>query len=597
MFNIIIEGDKLKRIKTYLMNKSIGYKLIFYFFIVILGLIITITTLGNLLYKESINHSQNENTNQIIKQINNGIDVYIKNTENIINYMSTDPRILNFFQENKDEEVSIDDEAYKSIYRFTKFNPEIAGIMIVNVKGGYVSDVMNKVSKDSLTNEQWYLKAYNEPKTIHLFTKPIGRNINNIFQYSADEVFSVSKAVIDPISKDIKGVILIDIKLDIIKEVIENAKPGTAGFIYILDDKNDIVYTPINKIVYRIKDEWIDGIDNKVAIKNIDGDNYQLTKSVSDYTGWQTIGVFPESEGLRVIKYIRYYSIIIGIIALIIAEILVIIFTKSIVNPILKLKKLMKKAQEGDLTVSFNSKYNDEIGELGGSFNNMVKEINNLINLVHIEEKKKRIAEMNVLQAQIKPHFMYNTLDTIRWMAEEHNEDDIVEIIEAFTNLLRISLSKGKEIITVKEELKHIEGYLTIQKIRYEDKLNYKIEFDENILDYKLTKLILQPLIENSIYHGIKEKRGVGNIIIIGKVKDEMLYFSVSDNGKGIDKQLLNKINNDLLNRKINDNKIGYGIFNVNERIQIMYGKKYGLTYKSIYGEGTIVEVRHPIIQ
>lgn len=378
--------------------------------------------------------------------------------------------------------------------------------MIVNVKGGYVSDVMNKVSKDSLTNEQWYLKAYNEPKTIHLFTKPIGRNINNIFQYSADEVFSVSKAVIDPISKDIKGVILIDIKLDIIKEVIENAKPGTAGFIYILDDKNDIVYTPINKIVYRIKDEWIDGIDNKVAIKNIDGDNYQLTKSVSDYTGWQTIGVFPESEGLRVIKYIRYYSIIIGIIALIIAEILVIIFTKSIVNPILKLKKLMKKAQEGDLTVSFNSKYNDEIGELGGSFNNMVKEINNLINLVHIEEKKKRIAEMNVLQAQIKPHFMYNTLDTIRWMAEEHNEDDIVEIIEAFTNLLRISLSKGKEIITVKEELKHIEGYLTIQKIRYEDKLNYKIEFDENILDYKLTKLILQPLIENSIYHGIKEK-------------------------------------------------------------------------------------------
>lgn len=597
MFNIIIEGDKLKRIKTYLMNKSIGYKLIFYFFIVILGLIITITTLGNLLYKESINHSQNENTNQIIKQINNGIDVYIKNTENIINYMSTDPRILNFFQENKDEEVSIDDEAYKSIYRFTKFNPEIAGVMIVNVKGGYVSDVMNKVSKDSLTNEQWYLKAYNEPKTIHLFTKPIGRNINNIFQYSADEVFSVSKAVIDPISKDIKGVILIDIKLDIIKEVIENAKPGTAGFIYILDDKNDIVYTPINKIVYRIKDEWIDGIDNKVAIKNIDGDNYQLTKSVSDYTGWQTIGVFPESEGLRVIKYIRYYSIIIGIIALIIAEILVIIFTKSIVNPILKLKKLMKKAQEGDLTVSFNSKYNDEIGELGGSFNNMVKEINNLINLVHIEEKKKRIAEMNVLQAQIKPHFMYNTLDTIRWMAEEHNEDDIVEIIEAFTNLLRISLSKGKEIITVKEELKHIEGYLTIQKIRYEDKLNYKIEFDENILDYKLTKLILQPLIENSIYHGIKEKRGVGNIIIIGKVKDEMLYFSVSDNGKGIDKQLLNKINNDLLNRKINDNKIGYGIFNVNERIQIMYGKKYGLTYKSIYGEGTIVEVRHPIIQ
>jgi two-component system sensor histidine kinase YesM len=257
----------------------------------------------------------------------------------------------------------------------------------------------------------------------------------------------------------------------------------------------------------------------------------------------------------------------------------------------------MKRAQEGDLTVSFNTKYNDEVGELGSSFNNMVKEINNLITLVQKEEKSKRIAEMNVLQAQIKPHFMYNTLDTIRWMAEEHNEEDIVEIIEAFTNLLRISLSKGKEKINVQDEFNHVQSYLIIQKIRYEDKLDYEIQFDENILNYKVIKLILQPLVENAIYHGIKEKRGSGKIIITASIEEDMLLFNVSDNGKGMEEEVLNKINKMLVGGSENKNEIGYGIFNVNERIRIMYGEEYGLKYKSIYGEGTIVELRHPIIK
>ncbi|MDR3596238.1 sensor histidine kinase [Clostridium sp.] len=587
----------MNNVKEYFMNKSIGSKLIFYFFGVILVVTITITTLGNLLYRNSINFSQNENTNQIIKQINNNIESYVSNTENIINYMSIDPRILKFLKNNKFKNDDLEDDAYKSIYNFIKFNPEIAGIMIVNSNGGYISDVMNKVSRDSLTNEEWYSKACNEPENIHLFTKPIGRNIDNIFRYSADEVFSMSKAVIDSSTKEIKGVILIDIKLDAIKNIIENSKPGTAGFIYIMDSNNDIVYTPVNNIVYRIKNEWIKDINNEIIIKNINGENYQLTKIVSKYTGWETVGVFPESESLRVIEKIKYYSLAVAIIALIIAEVLVIVFTRSIVKPIHKLKKLMKKAQEGDLTVSFNTKYNDEIGELGNSFNIMVKELNNLINLVQKQEKDKRIAEMNVLQAQIKPHFMYNTLDTIRWMAEEHNEDDIVEIIEAFTNLLRISLSKGREVISVKEELNHIQSYLIIQKIRYEDKLDYEIKFDEDILDYQLIKLILQPLIENAIYHGIKEKRGNGKMLITGKKQGEALYFTIADNGKGMKEEVVTKINNMLVNDDEKTDKIGYGIFNVNKRIKLMYGDEYGLKYKSVYGDGTIVELTHPIIE
>ncbi|MDU2894895.1 MAG: sensor histidine kinase [Clostridium sp.] len=587
----------LKELKTYFFNKSIGIKLIIYFLGIILLLTITITAWGNMSYRKSINSSQNENTNQIITQINNNIDFYVKDTEKMINYLSKDPRILEFLEDNKLDNDDLEDCAYDALYNCTSLNQEIAGIMIVNRIGGYISDVMNKVSRDSLLNEKWYKNSCGDPEKTYIQIKPVGRNINNIFKYPADEVFSMSKAIVDNKSKEIVGVILVDVKLDVIRNVIENAKPGTAGFIYIMDDEDNVVYTPVNKIVYRIDNEWLKDIDNNIIIKKIEGENYQLTKVVSDYSGWQTIGVFPEKESLHVIKDIQIQSLCVGILGMVISIILAIMFTRTIVEPIQKLKKLMRTAQEGDLTVYFKTKYNDEIGELGNSFNTMVKEIDNLMNLVQIEEKKKRIAEMNVLQAQIKPHFMYNTLDTIRWMAEDNDEKEIVEIIEAFTNLLRISLSKGKEIITVREEMNHILSYLTIQKIRYEDKLDYEVNFEEEILDYKVIKLILQPLVENAIYHGIKEKRGNGKIVVQGKIKDGCLVFLVEDDGKGIESELLEKINNNLINHKIEDNKIGYGIFNVNERIKLRYGDEYGLEYKSIYGEATIVEVKHPIIE
>ncbi|MDO5516719.1 MAG: sensor histidine kinase [Clostridium sp.] len=582
------------KVKQYFFNQSIGKKLIICFFSIILILTAAITLFGNLAYKKSINISQNENTNQIITQVNNNVDFSVKNAENIINYMSKDPRVIRFFHDNKFKNDDLQDSVYDCIYSYTSVNSEIAGVMIVNRSGGYISDVMNKISRDSLLNERWYMKACEKPDEINIDINTVGRNVNNIFQYSADEVFSISKAVVDKKTNEIIGVILIDIKLDIIRQIIENVKPGTAGFIYIMSG-DDIVYTPVNDVVFRIKNSWIQEIDNNIITKKIKGENYQLTKVTSEYTSWRTIGVFPEKESLSVIKRIEIQSVIIGILGLVIAQILATLFTRSIVKSIKKLRRLMKKAEDGDLLVQFNAKYNDEVGELGNSFNRMVKEINNLMILVKQEEKKKRIAEMNVLQAQIKPHFMYNTLDTIRWMAEENDEEDIVDIIEAFTTLLRISLSKGKEIITIKEEIQHVSSYLMIQKVRYEEKLDYEIKVDDNIMDYKVVKLILQPLVENAIYHGIKEKRGNGKIIIEGTKRKDNLYFSVSDNGRGMDKETLDKINKMLMSRK--NEGSGYGIFNVNERIKLMCGEAYGLKYSSVYGEGTKVEVIYPTVK
>lgn len=475
-------------------------------------------------------------------------------------------------------------------------HPENAGIAVVNKNDTYVSDIIYRISRDPLINEKWYREAEQNPGKIELFSKPVGRNISDVFQYSADDLVSMSKSVTDKQTGKCGGVVLVDMKLDMIRNLIEDVKPGKTGFVYILDSNGEIVYAPVNKVVYRIKNKWLLNPGSKMMIKNINGTDYEIMYMVSSYTGWKTVGVFPLDESRKVATYIMYYSLLIAIITIIISCILSFIFTKSIVKPISKLRRLMKMTEAGNLNVHFNSKYHDEIGQLGNSFNNMIKQIKNLINIVQTEEKNKRKAEINILQAQIKPHFLYNTLDTIQWMAQEHNADDIIEIVENLTNLLRTSLSNGAEIIKVSQEVDLVKSYLTIQKIRYGDKLNYSIKVDDDVMDYNIIKLILQPLVENAIYHGIKEKRGNGLITILGEKKDGKLHFVVTDDGVGMHESKLKEINNMLKSTNTSGNDINYGIYNVNEKIRLTYGDEFGLRYESAYGEGTVVDIWHPII-
>lgn len=584
----------MKKIKYFFLNSSMGSKLITYFLVIILLLTFTIVTFGNIMYKNSINNVQNQSTKQMIRQISSNIDFYIKDTENIINYISADPRIVKFLYTSQDDKAKSDAE--DAIRSFTSVHPENAGIAVVNKNDTYVSDIIYRISRDPIINEKWYREAEQNPGKIELFSKPVGRNISDVFQYSADDLVSMSKSVTDKQTGKCRGVVLVDMKLDMIRNLIEDVKPGKTGFVYILDSNGEIVYAPVNKVVYRIKNEWMLNPGSKMMIKNINGTDYEIMYMVSSYTGWKTVGVFPLDESRKVATYIMYYSLLIAIITIIISCILSFIFTKSIVKPISKLRRLMKMTEAGNLNVHFNSKYHDEIGQLGNSFNNMIKQIKNLINIVQTEEKNKRKAEINILQAQIKPHFLYNTLDTIQWMAQEHNANDIIEIVENLTNLLRTSLSNGAEIIKVSQEVDLVKSYLTIQKIRYGDKLNYSIKVDDDVMDYNIIKLILQPLVENAIYHGIKEKRGNGLITILGEKKDGKLHFVVTDDGIGMQESKLKEINNMLKSTNTSGSDINYGIYNVNEKIRLTYGDEFGLRYESVYGEGTVVDIWHPII-
>jgi two-component system sensor histidine kinase YesM len=265
--------------------------------------------------------------------------------------------------------------------------------------------------------------------------------------------------------------------------------------------------------------------------------------------------------------------------------------SRSIYTPIKKLHDVTKTITQNDLQALVTGDNTDEIAELGMSFNIMIGKIRGMLDDKVREQENLRKAELRALQSQINPHFLYNTLDTIIWMAEANKTDQIVEVVSALSNFFRISLSKGKDWITIGEEIGRIKSYLIIQKMRYRDIMDFQIDVDEDVSDHTVLKLILQPLVENAIYHGIKNKREGGTIIVRAKFNNaKEVILEVEDNGIGFTPDKLRQLEAELADDSGDiRQESGFGIGNVNQRIKLYYGKQYGLSVRSEYQTGTCV--------
>jgi two-component system sensor histidine kinase YesM len=304
------------------------------------------------------------------------------------------------------------------------------------------------------------------------------------------------------------------------------------------------------------------------------------------------VAVYSLDEALGGVRLLGAFAILIGALTFGIAIAVSFWVSAGIARPIVKLTRLMEEAETGDLDVRFPDPPNDEVGRLGQSFNTMIAEIGKLLDQVYEEQRKKREAEFRILQAQIKPHFLYNTLDTIHWMAQEKGASDIVGIVDALTSLFRVSLSQGRDVIRLEEELEHVTSYLVIQKIRYLDKFDYSIDVDPRLLSLPVVKLTLQPLVENALYHGIKEKAGRGTLALSARREGDALVLTVADNGAGMDEPALEALRKNLTGDE--DPSQGFGVFSVHHRIRLVFGEGWGLSYASRPGTGTTVTVRQP---
>ena len=474
---------------------------------------------------------------------------------------------------------------------YSRIYSEYLNIVVVSEKGQYLSNDSYRVKKLPLTEEKWYQDAVLANGELVLSPTSLGRNLKAWKNYSTDNYVSTVKLICDRQTSAGIGVILTDLDLKSIQNLVEDITMGQTGFGYIQDSQGHVLYAPQNEVVYRMNPNWVtDGESGRVRCR-IKGKDYNVIYSHSKYTDLTAVGVFDWGKTIEGISRARTVSKWIAVIIMIFAAGATVIFSASITRPISTLSKLMKKAQTGDMTVRFVNHYKGEIGQLGDSFNAMVEKINELLGVVYKEQKNKREAELKILHEQIKPHFLYNTLNSVSSLIQMECLDDAFVMIQSIGTFYRTSLSDGKTLISIQQEMINIENYIKIQEFRYGNKIIYKTDIEEEILKEWIVKLTLQPLVENAIYHGVKEKRGQGIIEIKGWKENNKVYITVSDNGTGIPKEKLI----DLFSMDTREKESAFGLFNIQQRLQIYFGKEYGLHLESKEGQGTIATVCLPV--
>ena len=359
----------------------------------------------------------------------------------------------------------------------------------------------------------------------------------------------------------------------------------------------------INALEKRV-DDIVDSIDAggrySENIEMLDNNIYILTELIQDdiqyYIYYQTRYMEKVTDTLQ--KQIGRFMVVCSIlIAVLIAVVAVsaVMIVSGILQPIRQLNSVTEKIAQGDFNARAQVNSDDEVAELAVSFNKMAGNMQSLIDKVKEDERKMRKADLRLLQEQIQPHFLYNTLDTIVWLIESNEPDEAVTMVVTLSDFFREILSKGKEFISIKEEEKHISSYLQIQEMRYRDILEYDIQLDQVIYKYQILKLTLQPVVENALYHGIKYKRAKGCIHIHGEKEGDIIRLTVRDDGVGMDEEELAQLRQQI-EKPCQETEKGFELANVNERIHMYFGYEYGMKIESEKGKGTTVEIVIPAI-
>ncbi len=352
----------------------------------------------------------------------------------------------------------------------------------------------------------------------------------------------------------------------------------------------------LERVVKKIDDNIREGghyVENiELLDKDIRSSTELIQNNMQEYIYYETINL----ENIRADLAKRanvtvLLSTVILIVILVLCLLLTRMITRSVTQPIRELCTATREVAKGNFSPA-EIESDDEIQVLTNSFNDMAGEIQFLIENIKREQWNLRDTELKLLQAQINPHFLYNTLDAIVWMAEGGQDREVVAMVTALSEFFRTTLSEGQDSITIREEESHIRSYLSIQEFRYADILEYEIRIDPAIYDYYILKLTLQPLVENALYHGIKNKRGKGKIIVSGYEEDGQVFLEVRDNGIGMDQEELEKLRRKLKGHEVHER--GFGLGNVDERIRLNYGPEYGVSFSSVKGEGTVAVVRIP---
>ncbi|WP_134699233.1 sensor histidine kinase [Ammoniphilus sp. YIM 78166] len=413
------------------------------------------------------------------------------------------------------------------------------------------------------------------------------------------EVVSVFKLIGKEQAKA-NGVLLFHINRDFFRNVFNDSLIGENGYLVLVNQEGVMSFKQVDE-EYQLNDEvlkHLQGItkdQGRFEFQKPNGKKMLVIYDTLSVNRWKVAAVFPEEDLLKRVDYIKVVTLIVAVLLIIVAVFLASMIARYITRPISYLVNSMKGFEKGNMEVKLDVVGASEIGLLYKGVRDLVVRVNRLLDQIRAEQETKRQLELAVMQAQINPHFLYNTLYSIKGLSDMGLNKEASSMVTALSNFFRIGISRGQEIIRVQEEVEHISNYMFIQEMRYGDDFSYDIEVEPRILHGQMIKLTLQPLIENAIYHGVKQTRGIGHIQVNGYLLDEDICFEVKDNGAGMSKERLEEIRKGLSDK--DPAKLGFGVRSVHERIQLHYGEKYGLTIDSEEGKGTIVKVLIPLLE
>ena len=565
--------------------------------VLLLSAVLVITGVSMRYTRNSIFENSAVYTQNIVQQMNQNIDSYIDYMENIAYMISSNEDVQQYlFGENVDNGTR--ERLINQFKTILDGRSDIRNLGIIGSNGRkLINEGKQSVNPDlKLSTQEWYLEALQKPEGPLLTSS----HVQHIISGERPWVITLSRGIRNfSNSGEKEGVFFIDLNYSAISELCDQNTIGKKGYAFILDESGNIVYHPQQQQLYNeLQTENIDLIvkskeDTVRTEKGNRGKLYSISRS--NKTGWTVVGCMSVSELLRKSNQAQSIYVLISALLMIVALLFSRFLAKSLTYPLQRLRDSMSRVQEGHFDgadVEIDSE--NEIGSLTKSFNVMTHRIQDLMEQNVKEQEAKRKSELKALQSQINPHFLYNTLDSIIWMAEGRKYEEVVLMTASLARLLRQSISNEDEVVPLAREVEYAKGYLTIQKMRYKDKLEFEIDVEPSILNIPLIKLVLQPIIENAIYHGLKYKESKGLLQVKGFMKDGNAVLQVIDNGVGMDEETLSHIYD---KHKVNYHSNGVGVYNVQKRLKLYYGENYGITYESEKGVGTTATITIPGIQ
>jgi len=586
---------------------SIKTKLVIFFILIVIAPVIIMMAINSYYSsKNLILKKYSDFLLEISKQTNVRIEEFLTDLEKVSlicvygfnkNFSTPDDAtIQNFLKDSSDYNER---QAYSSLLNAIMLKNRIYSIYLYNLIGGrnlYVSSNKPINYNYSPISEPWFKEIVASEDAVTI------TNCHKDYQVKGGNSWVISSArkVYDMNNGELLGVLVFSVDIDFVDKVCGNILANRKSSFSIVDENNQIIYNSdfenIGKSISEIFPVDARNFKNRSGafITKKENENYLVTYNTFDKLKWTTV-FYVSMEEVSIEGELLKQNLTYIVLSLLLFTVASSYFVSTMITrPIKGLIKNMALVEKGQFDNLHIVNSNDEVGLLSKRFNIMSLELKGLVEKIYQKEKEKFEAEMNALQAQINPHFLYNTLNSIKWIAAMQKSEKIVQLIESLICMLRYATHKVGDMVTIGEEVENVKNYVTIQQVRYYNKLSVQYDIDENLKRNKIIKFTVQPIVENAVFHGLSTREEGGMIKIEIKRHEEDILITVEDNGVGMDKETIEKVNWNISNFKEKFNNIG--ISNVNSRLKMQFGEKYGVRFESEAGKGTKFFILIPVI-